>query len=160
LINNPTSWNWDEAAGYTKDEISATWEAIKAGGHFWMDLPALPGARVLASSILQRHHDLYFVTSRLGVDCKWQSETWLMENCGIELPTVLISSAKGLCAKALKLDVYIDDNLPNVLNVAEQSPETRTYLLTYAHNQTAEPLPASVTRVNHVADMFFRERLL
>ena len=75
-----------------------------------------------------------------------------------ELPTVLITSDKGAVCRALKLDVYIDDNYDNVVGVGLQSPSTRCYLLNYTYNRMGE-LPVSVTRINRVAEMFEKEGL-
>jgi 5'(3')-deoxyribonucleotidase len=164
-------WNWDLYRGYTKEEAKLVWQAImadKAG--FWRDLQPLSGAETLAMCIadLEQRHDIYFITSRVGDDAKRESEDWLNCHIGLGLPTVLISSKKGFCAAALKLDAYIDDNYHNVLDVATTSPETRVYLLDKRYNRVGGPelpanttpvLPATVTRVRSVGQMLDYELL-
>jgi hypothetical protein len=155
---NPTTWYWEREAGYTKAEEDAVWERINRSGTFWLELGVLPGGERLRNSSVEKFHDLYFITSRSGVDCKWQTEMWLMDRCGIELPTVLISSDKGACAKALQLDVYIDDRDKNIVSVFNDSPATRLYVLDYRYNRSVSG--PGVNRVASVDDMFVQERLL
>lgn len=115
-------WSYPEHYGYTKKEVSAAWEAIKASRNFWVNLmgyPATEGFLDFLDSI-DKDNDVYFVTSRVGVNVKVQTETWLYEH-GMNRPTVLISSEKGLCANALKMDYYIDDKNENCDQVVEVS---------------------------------------
>lgn len=158
-------WNWDTYRGYTKEEQRAVWDAIigdKRG--FWRNLPPLPGAEVLGMCIadLERRHDIYFVTSRVGEGAKRESEAWLRQHVGLDHPTVLISSGKGLCAAGLKLDAYIDDNYHNILDVATMRPECKSFLLNKRYNtigspelpaETTTPLPETVSRVRSVGQM-------
>lgn len=176
---SPICWNWPEYRGYTRDEVNAVWTHIKQSHDFWLSLAEAPGCATLRMCVLdlQRFHDLYFVTSRIGVDVKWQSEQWLKLHLGIEAPTVLISSQKGLCAKALKLDCYLDDNADNVNDVVLKTipevgstlssqalyakPETRTYLLDCSYNRPGGPedvnVDVRVTRVKTVGEFLDRE---
>lgn len=158
-------WNWDLYRGYTKEEQTAVWASIvadKAG--FWRSLEPLEGAATLRLCIedLERRHDVYFVTSRVGAGAKRESETWLRRHVGIEHPTVLISSKKGMCAAALKLDAYIDDNYDNAMDVAMARPECKVFLLNKRYNtiggpelpvETTPPLPDRVRRVGSVGQM-------
>lgn len=129
----PTVWLDPEDYGYTKQEVSQVWESIKQDPDFWRYLIAYPAALDLLYQI--RHwrrdmHDVYFITSRPGQSAKWQTEGWL-EAYSYGKPTVLISSAKGLCAQALKLDLYIDDKWENCVDTA---PHCKTYLLSQPWN--------------------------
>lgn len=155
---NPPCWDWPQFRGYTDTEIKAVWAQIIADPEFWSKLKPLEGCDTLALCFeaLSAEHDLYFITARPGARAKAQSEYWLWANVAgfsNRYPTtVLISPAKGLCARALKLDAYIDDNLDNALSVASVSPATRTYLLDRNYNQSAA-LPAEITRVRSVGQM-------
>lgn len=159
-------WNWDIHRGYTDLERSAVWHTImgdKVG--FWRGLHPLPDAKTLWMCVrdLEQRHDIYYVTSRVGEHAKRETEDWLRVHIGAVAPTVLISSAKGVCAKALRLDAYLDDNYDNVLGVADESPTTRTFLLTKRYNtpgvspelplETTRPLPESVRRVKTLGQM-------
>jgi uncharacterized HAD superfamily protein len=159
----PHCWAYPEELGYTVEEVKKVWAHITNSDEFWIDLKEEPGAAVLARHYpsLVIDHDIYFCTSRPGRDAKWQSEVWLsiLLHNPTPSPTVLISSHKGACAKALNLDVYIDDNFDNVWDVYEQSPTTRTYLLDREYNRLGA-LPTSVRRIPTVEAMFESESLL
>jgi len=139
---NPPTWNWPELRGYSKDVMSEVWRLITASKSFWYNQPPLPGADTLALLIadLEHNHDVYYVTARPGATAKRQTEAWLARHIGYNdiRPTVLISSNKGYIAKALKLDVYVDDRLDNIVDVERVSPETRAYLLDYNYNRVPE----------------------
>ena len=83
--------------------------------------------------------------------------------------------AKGAMAKHLDLDVYIDDNYDNALDVVQQSPKTRGYLLTHSYNSNPELYEerwisgyaakseldtVESRRVNSLEEFFQREGLL
>lgn len=130
---NIPCWDYPQFYKYTAEEVSAVWEHIKQDPDFWRGLGGYPETGNLL--YLLRHwrrdvHDVYFITSRPGQSAKWQTEGWLRAY-GYDSPTVLISSAKGACAKALKLDLYIDDRWENCVDTA---PHCKTYLLTQPWN--------------------------
>lgn len=156
----PHCWSYPEALGYTPEEVKRVWTFIKRSPNFWADLTPEPGAATLQRLYpdLVLNNDIYFCTSRPGESAKWQTELWLAVLLGnpVPTPTVLISSKKGSCAKALDLDVYIDDNYDNVWDVAMESPDTRCYLLDREYNRLG-PLPDSVTRIPTVDTMFEQE---
>ena len=181
---DPPCWSWPEYRGYDKKVISEVWSRIKTSHDFWMGLSELPDCCTLRTLILdlQRWHEVYFVTSRVGKDVKWQTEQWLMLHLQIDQPTVLISSEKGLVAKALKLDVYVDDNADNAndavlktlppayengiwkpLNQPGDMPSTRVYLIDKSYNREPgvpeEPVVVDnrVVRVATLGVMFDRE---
>lgn len=158
---DPPCWNWPEARGYDSGTVAAVWQRIITSRNFWSRLEPLDGAGTLAMVMphLKRHHDIYFVTARPGLDAKKQTEGWLALYVG-GMPTVLISKHKGAVAAVLGLDAYIDDNLENCLGVAAQSPGTRCYLLDRRYNQ--DPmlcLPKSIIRVDSVGQMLDYETL-
>lgn len=161
-IYDPPCWDWPQLRGYTDEEVGEVWRQIKEDGEFWLRLKSLPGVAALraALSSFLKDAEIYFVTSRVGIDVKWQTEMWLLERFDV-IPTVLISSAKGLCCHALKLDAYVDDNWDNIVAVSEQSPKTRAYLLDYAYNRiNGTAVPSGVTRVSSLFEMLATERRL
>lgn len=139
---DPPCWDWPQFRGYSDVLIGEVWKDIKASSHFWLNLAPLDNVKTLALMLkhLERNHDVYYITSRVGFRAKRQTEIWLFDHVHYATsvpsvwPTVCISSDKGAMAKALKLDVYVDDNRDNALSVAEQSPSTRNYLITKAYN--------------------------
>ena len=181
---NPPCWSWPQYRGYDTDTVDKAWGRIKGSHDFWMSLSELPDCCTLRTLMLDllRWHEVYFVTGRVGKDVKWQTEQWLRLHLQMDLPTVLISSEKGLVAKALKLDVYVDDNADNVNDVvfktipdrgvsvpfgipdgALSEPFTRVYLIDKSYNRPPgvpeEPVTVDgrVTRVATLGQMFDRE---
>lgn len=164
----PATWDWDLDCGYTKEEVSATWNAIRNDPTFWERLAPLTGAETLSMCIpqMEQEHDLYFITSRSATSsAKKQTENWLRNYVGVQTPTVLISSDKDLSIAALRLDAYIDDNLPNVQKCAgivameaflakqeKRAPKfaTRVYLLNKNYNQAGPEATMGITRVRSV----------
>lgn len=127
-----TTWNYPTLGPnpITKEQDRAVWQSITKDPLFWAGLPALPLAYEtlrLLGNLRHEGHDIYFITSRPGVEAKLQSENWLREQ-GYFNPTVLLSSDKGPLARGLKLDVFIDDKPENCeeVNDARTDPdETR-----------------------------------
>lgn len=152
-------WDWPQHFGYTNEEVSAVWQRLKDSGTFWLDLDEMPGAAELrAVKHRLTTHDVYYCTSRVGLDCKWQTEMWLGQHINELTPTVLITSEKGLACRVLKLDAYIDDNFDNAQNVVSDSPKTRVYLLDADYNRLVG-LEPSVTRVQSVSEFLSREQV-
>lgn len=146
-----TVWSWPQYYGYTSAEESAAWEAVKAQDDFWLSLTPYPQTAdtlaTLAWASATGIHDIYFITSRPGYKAKQQTERWL-RHCGFGAhPTVLISSMKGLCARALMLDTYIDDNIANVEDVCLTARGCRVFLQTQPWNRTYQERPDLMTRV-------------
>lgn len=151
----PPCWYYPEYYGYTKEEVSTVWSWIKGCPTFWLNLSdyqvAYRSVR-RASNCASDGHDVYFISSRPGIKAKDQTEMWLRRQ-GMLNPTVLTSSEKGLCAKALNLDYYIDDRPENVLDVLVTSPRTHTYLLNKSHNRADERIHMT-SRVESMAEFF------
>lgn len=176
-------WDWDKLRGYTSEERRATWDRIKTEPEFTLNMSELDNLSTLRMLIkdLERRHSVYYITSRVGDRVKRYTEIWLMERlayplrCVGVMPTVLIAGhrSKGLFAKGLRLDAYIDDNYENVHDVAEMSPGTRVYLRTRRYNldrmveQPGEiperylvpyaPVSDLVTRVSTLGEMIDHE---
>ncbi len=167
---NPPSWDWFFLRGYTKEEVGLAWNVVKSpASAFWLNLEELPGCAATRLVILDllRWHDVYFITNRPGQNAKWQTEQWLRLHLQIDHPTVLLSSEKGLTAKALQLDCYLDDYYVNVDDVVKKTlvndrpigvegPTTRTYLLNASYNLDAT-IDSRVTRVETVGKFYDAE---
>lgn len=143
---DPPCWDWYKLRGYTKDEVSAAQTAILESPDFWFNLEPMThdvAQLAIAFEELDDHHEVYFITHRSGQHARRQTEDWLVHALGLwEVPTVLLVGyrMKGVAAKALGLDLYIDDNYDNCLDCVEQSPLTRTYLLDRAYNRVFEEI--------------------
>lgn len=121
--------NWDD---YNN---ARTWAAIRVSDTFWLEAEATV-ARDAFQRIdrLQRRNDVYFVTSRPGVDVKYQTEQWLKAR-GIDGPTVILSTRKAEIAKGLGADWSIEDKPGNAAMIAYWSPATSSYLLDAPYNR-------------------------
>lgn len=150
-------WGWPSHYGYTAAEESATWENVRQDKTFWFRLGAYDDTHTVLLELLRLQligHDIYFITSRPGVRAKQQTEDWLRVQGFASTPTVLISSAKGMCAQALCLDSYVDDRWENVVDVAESTLTCHTCLLDRPWNQGRPHDAFGVVRVNSVLDVF------
>jgi 5'(3')-deoxyribonucleotidase len=154
------TWNYPQHYGYTEAEVSAVWEDIKADPNFWYDLVEYPQTQealgVLKSMESFSAAEVYFITARPGTEVKYQTEGWLLET-GFACPTVLISSAKGLCARALNLTHYIDDRWENVVDVRNYNPNTQVFLLTQPWNKDNDAEFQGVQRVESVMQFLQHE---
>lgn len=115
----PDCWNWPERYGYSKEDESKAWAEVKHSGVFWRSLFPYPNgyADVEHLNILQRTHEIYFVTSRPGVTAKRESEEWL-RGMGFNGPTVIIcdSHSKADFVQAVKIDMVIEDKPETLLD--------------------------------------------
>ena len=144
------TWYYPEFYGYTKEEmdfvIGSVWKAVKANETFWQNLKPYPTTLNDLRYLVEREDsgdEVYYITDRAGITPKFQTEMWFLGQDGTDVvPTVLISGMKGLCAKALKLDVYIDDKWENILNVIEMSPNTRVFILDRPWNRGHDDVEA------------------
>jgi 5'(3')-deoxyribonucleotidase len=142
-------WDYPQSYGYTSKEVSAVWENIKADPTFWYSLAPYGDTLDALATIrdLANYHDIYFITARPGIVAKQQTERWLRSMGGDPSwgPTVLISSDKLGCVKALGIELYIDDKTENC-----QSTQLAcsTLLMSRPWNRKAERL----TRVNTLMD--------
>ena len=160
-------WLWWEHYGYTKDEARTALDYIHRSSDFWLNLWPLPDANTLRFLLsgFERQHELYFITRRDGDRVKRQTELWLFDHLKYPInvsgvwPTVLIVGyrEKGAMAKALQLDIYVDDNCDNANDVVRQSPATRMYLVSRAHNQGVGGIEPAVTRVGTLGEVFDTE---
>jgi len=145
------TWNYPKTYGYTQDDTTAVWNSIKSNPVFWETLAPyedteeslrLLGARSRSTD------DVYYVTSRPGINAKRQTETWLRKNGLQDRPTVLICTPKGLMARALDLDAYIDDRWENAQEVAVT--KAKSFLLTRSWNIQPDAEVYGITRVGAV----------
>lgn len=152
----PHTWDYPVTFGYSRSEIRRVWLNIGADPEFWSNLHPFAGTHAAMDELVLRSRwgsDVYFITARPGATTKDQTERWLRGACaGAMVPTVLLSSHKGLCATALSLDHYIDDRWENALEVA--TTKTKSYLLTQPWNTEYDAAPAGITRVATLADFF------
>lgn len=155
-----THWMQPSEYGYTREETSQVWESIKHDGVFWRSLSPYPGIATfllrLSAHCQDGHNDLYFITARPGPTAKRQTEQWLAPFLrhadGPLTPTVLIAYDKGAVARALDLDVYVDDRFDNVVSAVKLAPLTTVCLLDRPWNQDANTSP--ILRIQSLHELF------
>lgn len=115
----PNCWEWPTRYGYSKEDESRAWAEVRHSGVFWKSLFPLPNgyADIEHLNFLQKNHDIYFVTSRLGPTAKRETEEWLRGQ-GFDNPTVVIcdSHNKADLVQAVKIDMIIEDRPETLLN--------------------------------------------
>lgn len=168
----PTEWYWERAAGVNKADETAVWKDGILSTNFWANLPRLPLAEQTLDLLMLKRWEgdqVYFITTRPGKKAKLLTEAWL-QRWGFLTPTVLIAgseAAKGQLAKALKLDVFIDDKPENCEQVIEATKQQvaydgmmsmepfyeypcKVFLVDAPYNRT--PQPAGIIRVSSALD--------
>lgn len=159
---NPPCWHFPQYRGYSDETMKQVWKYITESPTVWSNLEPYPdNTQALMEHIhaIEYYHDVYFITDRPGVTAKRQSELWVRKYLNYYHPynpTVLLCKPKGFACRALNLDVYIDDNLDNVLNVQAEHTATRVYLLNKNYNQGDAK---NAIRVDSVRDMLVAEKL-
>jgi deoxypyrimidine-specific 5' nucleotidase type C protein (NT5C) len=110
----------------TPRQTDAVWRALANRSDFWETLGEIePGMiRRLAQLADERRWEMLFVTSRpksAGRTVQRQSQRWLQEH-GFPMPSVyVVHGSRGQIAKALQIDVVVDDRPENCLDVALES---------------------------------------
>jgi 5'(3')-deoxyribonucleotidase len=140
------TWHYPQHYGYTEAEMDfadgPVWKSVKKDPTFWYLLQPYLGVPEFLSTLDSGDHEIYFVTNRAGIQVKAQTESWLefhgfgLRTPNFGFPTVLISSDKGTIAKALRLDLYIDDNDDNCLAVHHDSTGTKMVQLARPWNHS------------------------
>jgi hypothetical protein len=108
-------------------DIDRLWKAVGSSTNWWVDVPAHEPdqiARLYAQARRERW-EVFFLTSRplsAGDSVQLQTQVWL-ERFGFLLPSVLTApaGARGELARALRLDLALDDRLVNCLEIISAS---------------------------------------
>ena len=110
----------------TPRQTEAVWRTLAEQTDFWETLREIePGMiRRLAELADERRWEMLFVTSRpksAGRTVQRQSQRWLQQH-GFPMPSVyVVHGSRGQIAKALQIDVVVDDRSENCLDVALDS---------------------------------------
>lgn len=136
-LDIPLDWlrpTWDAIpTEMTKDMDRKVWKAIVVDPTFWEKLEPLVSPTVIRD--LHSLGEVYYVTSRNGVDVLEQTKTWLWRQCFIPGPNVIVSKRKADAALALGATYMIDDKAGNCLATYYNSPKTKVYVLDAPYNQ-------------------------
>lgn len=135
----PKTWNWELDAGYTKEQMGMVWDVILKNPKFWLNLEPMPEAKALIkelNKLARKGTDIYFLTHRMGVKAKFQTEEWLY-GLGMHYPTVLLTGDKAPILHNLGVKFFVDDKLATMNDIHRQlgSKGNHYYLLNRPHNQ-------------------------
>lgn len=134
----PVDWEWSNF-GLTAQQIEEAWDDVGDIYNFWESLPVCEGVTRGTLKLLDRQHELFFITARVrtnGGQVKNQSARWLRDKFGIDNPQVIVSSKKGPIAKALELDFFVDDRPKNCIEVYSAINTCKCFLKDSSHNQS------------------------
>ena len=148
------TWNYPEFFGYTSSDVTKIWDHIKSDPDFWLNIPAYKNtkqAMKVLANLQQSNNDIYFITNRMGVNAKRQTEKWL-DRFDMMPTTVLLSKEKGFCATALALDAYIDDKWENCVDVAMQNDTIKVFCMDQPWNHT-KVSDLKIIRVSSILEM-------
>src|SRR5687767_10184052 len=117
----------DVEADLSKADIERLWKAVARAPNWWADLPAYEGDQIARMYDLSRQGrwEVFFMTSRppsAGDTVQLQTQVWL-EQHGFYMPTVLTApaGARGELARALRIDLIVDDHLVNCMEIVGAS---------------------------------------
>ena len=111
----------------SKPEVERLWRNVSAASNWWLDVPAYEPDQIerLYAQVRRARWEVFFMTSRppsAGDSVQLQTQVWL-ERYGFYLPSVLTtpSGARGELARALRLDLALDDRLVNCMEIISAS---------------------------------------
>lgn len=110
----------------TPRQSDAVWRSLAGIDNFWETLTEIESGMIRRLAMLadERRWEMLFVTSRpysAGRTVQRQSQRWLQQ-LGFPLPSVyVVHGSRGLIARALEIDVVVDDRPENCLDVALES---------------------------------------
>jgi len=117
----------DLEANLSKGDIERLWKAIARVSNWWVELPAYESDQIARLYALSRRWrwEVFFMTSRppsAGDTVQLQTQAWL-ERHGFYMPAVLTAPAlaRGEIARALRLDLIVDDHLVNCMEIVGAS---------------------------------------
>ncbi len=132
----------------TPRQSAAVWTFLASLDNFWESLSEIESGMIakLATLADARGWEILFITSRprsSGRTVQRQSQRWLQAR-GFPMPSVyVVHGSRGLIAKALQIDVVVDDRPENCLDVVLES-EAGAILVWRGRR---ESVPASARRM-------------
>ena len=132
----------------TERQSEIVWDALAAQENFWETLAEIEPGMIARRAALadERRWEMLFITSRprsAGRTVQRQSQRWL-QRMGFPLPSAyVVHGSRGQIAKALQIDMVIDDRPENCLDVVLES-EAGAILV---WRGTRESVPASARRM-------------
>jgi 5' nucleotidase, deoxy (Pyrimidine), cytosolic type C protein (NT5C) len=132
------------------------WRHVSTVENFWEGLQEIEAGAIarLASLAHERAWEIIFLTKRprtAGATAQVQSQRWL-EAKGFALPSVfVVQGSRGRIAKALDLDIVVDDRPENCLDVITES-SARAILVWRATSEATTAQRLGIGTVSTVAE--------
>jgi hypothetical protein len=140
----------------TREELKQLWGHVAETENFWVSLGEIePGAVARLGSLATRlQWEVLFLTQRppsAGETAQLQSQRWL-QRLGFEFPSVYVmAGSRGRVAKALAIDVVLDDRPENCLDVVADSAAVP--VLIWRHDPREVPASLASTRIQPAFSM-------
>jgi hypothetical protein len=113
----------DAEAELSRADVDRLWKCVAERTNWWLDVPPYEPDQISRLYDQARHSrwEIVFVTSRPGSSgdsVQLQTQVWL-ERLGFYLPAVMTTpaGARGELARALRLDLVLDDRMVNCLEI-------------------------------------------
>jgi len=117
----------DAESDLSKSDVERLWRKVGATANWWIDVPAYEPEQIarLYEQSRRGRWEVFFLTSRppsAGDSVQLQTQVWL-ERLGFFLPSVLTTpaGARGEVARALRLDLAMDDRMVNCMEIISAS---------------------------------------
>jgi|SRR5882672_1406648 len=156
LPERPNTWMWDNW-NLKPEELEAGWKKVQQTYNFHTTLKSCADLEGFDFYEFSQKHRLFYITTRYpnhGDPVEIQTAQWLHWYFNQEFPTVIVTPNKGAVAKALNLDVFIDDRAKNLLDVYNDTilagQPIRLFLRDREHNRNVDselPPAYAYTRV-------------
>ena len=144
------SWDWSWYPEYTADlnqqaknltEIGKVWAYLMQSENWWLThIQPMFDLRKLEKALdkLPFELDIYFISTRvptLGFSPQVQTAFWLIRH-GMSFPSVIITENKGMIARALRLELFFEDNHTHVNDImVTTSGRTKVVINDFPYNR-------------------------
>ncbi len=151
--NFPDCWDYDIAAGVTKEQSREMWKHIATSDTFWRKLPPYEWTEKTLNRLLSGSGPVYFITSRCGQHAQKQTQEFLERyatNANVS-PSVLVVSShekKIPLINGLGITHYIDDRMDS-MKLFLGNVDAKLYLFDQPWNR--EPLPSN--KIKRIVEM-------
>ena len=143
-INEVRKYRWQDYTSITSKQVSEVWRKIDESNIFWENLDSLINEDTSKRLInLSNDNTLFFVTARKhkrvqGCSIIKQTNKWINKNLdGLTGYSVIPTFKKGHILNAIEANYFIDDNVENIIEVSNDAPNCKSFLLVRPYNAYA-----------------------
>lgn len=157
LRTEETHKDWHIFEGIRDEIKEKVWGEIKKSPNWWANLDCIlswPDRYALRLASIKPNIALYFCTSRPGYNVKQQTEVWFRSIIPGFDPTVLVVERmhyKPDIARALDIDISIEDNAENAYEIGKVIGQAHSYLIPRLYNRQRRLNPDCGSVLNFLA---------